>query len=317
LAKVAWAIGILMLILDLVCRKTIFPMSLDFARFSDYAAQSDRLQLHSGLRVAFVGNSATEEGIDVSLLKDTIKSNGVPAPQVELFLADDSRISTWRPMMQHYFWSRGNAPDLIVVTFFGNALSDGHQLDIGRLAQFFSEPADWPDLFSTELTTLDERVSYVLSYVSALYAARERIKDQVLSQFVPNYAELLDNISRQRRHEKAKTPQVLTYTSLEKTLSAAQAHGSRLCFVAYPMPGKAFEVSTTVRNLLKQYGAEFIDMQQYVKLNADQYKDSIHLNSKGRPVYTRRFAEVLIPLLAKMNGTKNNRLLGASTSSSQ
>src|SRR5687767_8020928 len=132
LPKVALMLLSLFIVLELITRSVLFPMSLDFRRFAAYPERADALQSQAGLRVAFVGNSATEAGVDVDVLKATLSTSNVSVPSVELFLADGSAINTWRSMMNHYFWKRGNAPDLVIVTFFGPNLDDGRQFEVGR-----------------------------------------------------------------------------------------------------------------------------------------------------------------------------------------
>src|SRR6266853_6697074 len=118
LPKLALILVAFFILLEVITRAVLFPMSLDFSRFASYGERADALQSQASLRVAFIGNSATEAGVDVDVLKNILSTNGILVPSVELFLADGSGINTWSSMMNHYFGKRGNAPDLVIITFF-------------------------------------------------------------------------------------------------------------------------------------------------------------------------------------------------------
>jgi hypothetical protein len=302
LLKLALIVLALFIVLEVITRTVLFPMSLDFGRFASYRERADALQSQAGLRVAFIGNSATEAGVDVDVLKDTLSTNDVLVPSVELFLADGSGINTWSSMMNHYFWKRGNAPDLIVITFFGPSLDDGREFEVGRLAQFFTDLEDWPELFQFNLVTTSQRVEWVLASVWATYAARDRIKDRVLSLFVPNYKEyaivLHDEGNRDALRKGAPRTSVMkSHRLLQSVLQRARKLGSRLLFVAYPMRDTQYTVHPDALRLIRDFGADYLDMRALIDLEPTLYRDTYHLTVTGKPIYTKRFAEVLAPML--------------------
>jgi hypothetical protein len=302
LLKVAFMLLSLFIVLEFITRTVFFPMSLDFRRFAAYPERADALQSQAGLRVAFVGNSATEAGVDVDVLKDTLSTSNVLVPSVELFLADGSAINTWRSMMNHYFWKRGNAPDLVIVTFFGPNLDDGRQFEVGRLAQFFTDLGDWADLFQIDLVTTSQRVEWVLASVWATYAARDRIRDRVLALFVPDYKEyatVLHDIGRRdaARGAGPRNSPPESHRSLQNVLQRAHKAGSRLLFVAFPMRDTQYTVHPGAVRMIKDFGADYLDMRDLIDLEPALYRDTYHLTTAGKSIYTRRFAEVLAPML--------------------
>jgi hypothetical protein len=305
LVKVGLILLALLVVLEVVTRAVLFPMSLDFSRFASYRQRADTLQSQAGLRVAFIGNSATEAGLDVDVLKSTLLRNGVPAPSVELFLADGAGINTWRSMMNHYFWKRGNAPDLVVITFFGPSLEDARDFELGRLAQFFTDLDDLPTLFRCDLVTIGQRVEWAVASVWATYAARERIKDRMLSEFVPNYKEYATQLHDDDRRLALKrgvpgAAVMKSHCALRNVLERARESGSRLLFVAYPMRDTPYTVHPEALRLIREFGADYLDMRGLVELSPALYRDSYHLTATGKPIYTARFAEVLAPLLRRL-----------------
>ena len=55
---------VVLLAFELVTRLVLFPASKDIVRFASYDAKAAALTETHALRVAIVGNSAAEEGID-------------------------------------------------------------------------------------------------------------------------------------------------------------------------------------------------------------------------------------------------------------
>ena len=316
LLKLAVILLALFIALEVITRTVLFPMSLDFGRFASYGERADALQSQAGLRVAFIGNSATEAGVDVDVLKDILSTNGILVPGVELFLADGSGINTWSSMMNQYFWKRGNAPDLVIITFFGASLDDGREFEVGRLAQFFTDLEDWPELFQSNLVTTSQRAEWILASVWATYAARDRIKDRVLSLFVPYYKEyataLHDEGNRDALGKGAPRTSVMkSHRLLQSVLQRARKLGSHLLFVAFPMRDTPYTVHPDALRLIRDFGADYLDMRALIDLKPALYRDTYHLTATGKSIYTKRFAEALAPILRTLG--RSRRLADTAT----
>ena len=61
--------------LEIVTRVVLFPASGDFVRFAGYDATAAALSRSPALRVAIVGNSAAEEGIDRTRLEGLLSQS--------------------------------------------------------------------------------------------------------------------------------------------------------------------------------------------------------------------------------------------------
>jgi hypothetical protein len=303
--------------LELVTRWKLFPMSADYSRFRTYPERAAQLVSRPGFRVGLIGNSATERGVDLAQLADALgrealAAGAAPGPvapiTIDEFVADASGINTWGWILERYFFSQGRAPDLLVINFFNNFLEDGGEpVEVGRLAQFFTVPRDWPEVMTTDLPDFDTRVEYILSSFWATFAARDRIKERVL-RLIPGYKDYATeenaiNFKRERRPPAAgrRAPSLKALTRL---LEAARAHGARIAFVAFPMyvPGRPpYELDPEVVARLASYGQPLIDLRRVEALKPEHYEDDIHLNEKGRPLYTAKLAEALRSLVRARN----------------
>lgn len=291
--------------LEVFTRTRLFGSSKDFRRFAGYDERARKLEEGAGVRFALVGNSSTDRGVDPAALHEALAANGLSATE-DLFVADRSRINTWHFMLGKYFFRPGVRPDWVVVTFYENDLEDGNQIEIGRLAQFFTSVRDWPSVFDVDLPDLSQRADFVISSGWATFAAKERIRERVLKGLVPNFEDYALHangaIYGYERRRAALAAGALrrpgTYRALQRLLQTASESGVRLIFVAYPtrpVPGRLqYEVPEATLAVLRQAKVPFIDLRRVEGLeSAEWYEDDVHLNPQGRVPYSKALAREL------------------------
>ena len=309
--KVAFLVLLFFVGLEFFTRTKLFGMSKDFARFASYPERAKTLTQSPGFKIAFVGNSATERGIDL----DTFNRNfAVQSPQTnlrtDLFVADASKINTWHYLLNTYFWKPELKPDLTIITYYQRNLEDGSNFEIGRLAQFFTTKDDWSDVLRHDLPNNGDRIEFVVSSGWATFASRARTKERVLSLFTPQYKEFVQTVSNMNEeHSKylSLNTQHLTlntslplnaHFALRRLLASAKTHGMRLCFVAYPTrpeSGKSvgYDLDKEEVKLIESAGMMFLDMREGGAQPVDHYADEIHLTPDGAKDYSEKFAAQL------------------------
>jgi hypothetical protein len=284
---------------EVMTRQVFFVASKDLRRFSTYPARARALMAGPGPHVAVFGNSMTERGIDTALFARTL---GVSA---ESFTADSAHLNAWIWMANQQLWRQGLAPELIVLNFNRRSLADGQNLEIGRLAQFFTRPADWPELFEHELVTLERRAEHVVASGWATFAVRDRLKERVLG-LVPGYKPYLTEQNaiiaaddRVRAARRSEAP--ATFSTLRRFLARARQHGSHVLVVAYPSRvgegDKQYEVAPAALAEIEAAGMTFLDLREVPGLDPTRhYDDDVHLNAEGRRLYTLHLAGELARL---------------------
>lgn len=319
--KVALLVLLFLVGLEIFTRTQLFGMSKDFARFASYPERAKILTQSSGYKIAFVGNSATERGIDL----DTFKRNfAVQSSQknlrADLFVADASKINTWHYLLNTYLWRPDFKPNMTIITYYGRNLEDGSDLEIGRLAQFFTTKDDWSEVLRHDLSDNGDRIEFVLSSGWATFASRARTKERVLSLFTPQYKDFVQTVNDTNgEHEKMgrekdlipgskeslalntqhstlnTSPTLNTYLALRRLLASARTHRMRLCFVAYPIRPKrgesvGYELDREEVKLIEKAGMIFLDMRKEGAQPPDHYADEIHLTPEGAKDYSEKFA---------------------------
>jgi hypothetical protein len=289
-------------ILELGTRYRLFNMSKDFRRFRSYPARAQALVEGPGpLRIALIGNSATDRGVDAGVVEAAMAAHGRPA-HANLFVADQSRIDTWRFIFERYFAAPGLRPDLVVVTFYENDLEDGNPVEIGRLAQFFTTVHDWPEVLSVNLHDLDDQASFIVASGWATFAASDRIRERLYETLVPNFqadAARINGVvyAHEARAALARPAPPPTFVALQRLLDRAAETHVPLCFVAYPTldtaRGAPYPVSSELVALLRARGATFVDLRRIPGLGPDFYADDVHLTEAGRRPYSEALAAAL------------------------
>lgn len=303
--RVIGGVLLFFLLMEVFTRTKLMRMSKDLVRFADYPAQAAALAQDSGVRVAFVGNSAVERGIDPVIV--TAASEGLPFHQA-IFLAHGSHINTWHYMLNRYFWTPGNHADLIVITFYERNMEDGHPDDIGRMAQFFTTSRDWGEVLQTDLPEFSHRTEFLLSSFWATYAVRDRLKERILGAITPDYKEFTQKVNSLSFHQEVKPQeksQAASYCVLQRLLDTAKRNRTRLCFVAFPTyePSRSgsYSLAPEMLRLIRDANMDFLDLRMVAGLTPKHYADDIHLTPEGAKIYTHALMSQLMPLLRSID----------------
>src|SRR5262249_22184595 len=144
--------------LDYFTKVKLFYSSKDFRYFSSYPARAETLRKSPGLKIALVGNSITDRGVDPELLGQELSRQLNYPVHVEKFVADGSQVNTWYYIIKRYLWSSPNRPDYIFINYWGESLTNDDPREIGRLARFFTTRQDWPELMTSDLTNNSQRL---------------------------------------------------------------------------------------------------------------------------------------------------------------
>lgn len=287
--------------LEFVTRRVLFPASKDFHRFATYPEKAKLLANSELYSIALIGNSATDRGVTESVVAEAFaRASGVKS-EVVMFPADASRINTWHYIAESAFFRPGTHADRMVITFYEDDLADGNAVEIGRLAQFFTTPSDWPSVFSIDLPRFGDQVEFMLASGWATLAASDRVRERLLKILVPNYEDFATFVhlaNRKPAPVAAKSsPTPRTYRALERFLAAAAAAKQEVIFVAYPtlldngaMP---YEFEPEALTILKQAGAPLIDLRLVDTLTPDLYDDEVHLTEAGRRPYSLKLGQAL------------------------
>lgn len=283
-------------------RLTLVPGTSDLDRYRGFPERARSLVADPAPRIALIGNSVTDR-VMLELLQSEWKAATGEPLAADKFVAYYSNLTTWYWIIDQYFLEASRKPDLIVVTYYDEiGLADAPLIEVGALAQFFTDREDVGVLFTHDIKTLEQRAGYLLSSISTALAARDRIQNRVLN-LIPGYrpfatATNAHNFEYERKLRLGEEKPEPTFHTLRRLLTRAQQEGVRLCFVAFrPRPvtpeSTTYALHPEVLAAIAEAGMLHLDLRNMDELTIDLYTDNIHLNARGQPIYTRRLAHEL------------------------
>src|SRR4051794_13721521 len=93
--RVTLVILVALLALEAVTRIKLVPASKDLSRFRTYQARARTLAAAPSPRIALVGNSTTDRGVLLDVLKSEWTKRVGTTLNVDMFVADGSSVNTW------------------------------------------------------------------------------------------------------------------------------------------------------------------------------------------------------------------------------
>jgi hypothetical protein len=186
---------------------------------------------------------------------------------------------------------RGSVPALLVIGFADEQLSDRAPVHVDRLAGYYGGLRIAPGLFREYVRDFSSRVDFLFSSVSALYANRDRVRDELLKTFVPRYKPYAQqaNVSLKTAAGRSAAP---GYHRFERLLAVCKAHSIPVAVVAMPIP-YTYRVDLEVPVLTVKYGGGFFDVTHVAELRELRHPDGYHLDAEGAQVYSHTFGAAL------------------------
>lgn len=273
-------------------------LSADLAHIRTIPAVAATMAKAQGVRILFLGNSLTREGIDLDSVRAGLECRGSTSVVCERVYPDDTTVLDWYYLFRHYFPGR-SAPDCLVLGYVKQQLTDGTSIHPDRIAAYFGGWSNAREVLRADLDTLNGRMDYMLSSTFRLFAERERVRDRVLSVAAPDYratATRLNEAERVRAAGDGKSKPE-SYTRLERLLSLCDQRGVRAVVVAIPQP-EPYYVDPGLLTLLARHRAAFLDMRRAQGLTGHDYTDGYHLSRHGAQLYSealgRRLREGIV-----------------------
>ncbi len=304
--RVIAGIILLLLVCESLVRVVEGSISIDIRHIQEMPAIVERLRSAKPVRVLFLGNSLTRLGVDLTTIRENLKAEHATGLALESIYPDDTTICDWYYVYRTFLVNRHVAPELVVVGFVNTHLEDRAQLHVSRLGGYFGGLSALPEAFRNDIPGLGDRIQYLLSSVSRLFANHERIRDRLLDLIVPNYRDSAQTINRatlwqaQKRHEGDQP----TYQRLQRFLQLVQRHGARLALVAMPLPN-SYPLPDALRTTVAAEGGLLLDLRHVKGLGLKDFPDNYHLSPRGAKIYSAALATNLrkfeLPLLTSLN----------------
>lgn len=253
-------------------------------------------------QLLFLGNSMTRYGLNANEFSTALEQRTGSRPDVVALHPDNSRISEWSWLFRNFISERRRAPDLLIVGFARNQLSDAPSKTPDRIARFYGCGLDDVSRLSREdVRGVEDWSSFLLARYSATYANRERVERRILGTLIPAYQETSNLLNdRTMPQELQQADAAATYHRLTDLVQLAQADRVEVVLVALPTQ-EGYELDGELIQLAREQHITLMDCRNVPGVTADMIPDGLHLTPEGAVHYSRFLATWLPvePLIAR------------------
>ncbi|MCW9014613.1 MAG: hypothetical protein OQL06_12590 [Gammaproteobacteria bacterium] len=268
-------------------------------------SQIDQFQKNSS--IVFLGNSLTNNAIDSAIVESTLYKNLNSPVHALKVTPDGTAISDWYCIYNNRFNELKQAPTYMVIGFAWGILSDQYPNNPSRLGGFFCDVDDIDDLSVTGLTNHQQLLRFIAGATSHVYVNRERIRNRILDMLIPNYkmiTQKLNQTEESRENTRDARESKYTYLLLERMITSMQSKGTQLILIAMPVI-EPYEVDEVLVRLTNKMQIPILDLRDTRYITDDMFKDSIHLNEKGRLKFSQQMAYLIKQYFRKPSDSFN------------
>jgi len=294
------ALVLLMLLAEISIRGSATSLSDNIKHIRNIPAvtrQLAELGNTSQSSLVFVGNSLTGDAVNLAQFNERINNHPGNLVQAYKITPDATSIWDWYCIVSNNFTHTHTAPNVVVIGFGWEQLSDSEIPRPSRLATHFCSMKDLPELVSLGMKDTSDIFEYISASASVLYALREPIRKRVLDIFIPYYREYAGKVNRPEHIDKSNAIQEkYSYMLLNKLLSTCKENNIIPVFIAMPVK-QYYSLDTTLIETLNAHSALLLDYRNMINISNEMYKDDIHLNDAGSIIFTDRAAQDINNLL--------------------
>jgi hypothetical protein len=268
-------------------------LSGDIANTMSFPERVAELSSTDGKRVAAIGNSLIGDGLDTDVFMGKLLDPNPGKGHAIKMVPDGSGIWDWHCLVHHRLADMPEGPDLVVIGFGWDQLSDQNRISLTR-----SFNALCPAGALRDFSVLSGRIGIndwlemATVKTSKLYAHRQTIRHRVLQNVVPDYRRMTRQLNaRAGDAGDTETPTrsvEFSYRALDTMLDRLSGSGSQVVLVAMPVM-TPYEIDKGICEHLAGTQHRLLDMRFAVPSQQDLYRDNLHLNESG----SRLFSEAL------------------------
>ena len=292
--KTCIAVIVLLLTVELFLHSRQNLLSKDLEHLASMPAIAESFRESNVGKVLFLGNSLTRAGVDLDVVAEHFSGGRFKDVKWKSAYPDDTTLRDWYYLYKNAFYRAGRTPDVLVLGFVRDQISDLAQVHPDGIAGSMGGLRNVPEIFQDDITEQSARIEYTLASVSMLFANRDRIRTRVADALIPRYRETAQYFNRSVQSQvQSKTvyaPQ--TFRHLIRLAELCRSSDTLLVVVGMPVP-EPYAVDPNLPKILGQAGGVSIDLQRIEGMQPEDFLDGYHLNPHGAVLYSQMLAETL------------------------
>ena len=272
-------------------------LSGDIANTKGFPEQVARLSAAPGTQVVAIGNSLVGDGLDTGVFMSSWLGHDADAASAAIKLVPDaSGIWDWHCIARYQLTSSANPPDLVIIGFGWNQLSDQARLSLTRAFNELCPAGAMRDFGNlSEQVTINAWLEMFAVKTSKLYAHREAIRHRVLQNVIPDYRRMTRRVNARAGQDEGEggEPNMassrISYAALAQMLDGFTAAGSQVVLVAMPVMSP-YALDEEMCELLDGSAHRLLDLRYAVPSSETFYRDNLHLNDDGARLFSETLA---------------------------
>ncbi|MEJ2619798.1 MAG: hypothetical protein P8163_05940 [Candidatus Thiodiazotropha sp.] len=292
---ILFAIALTLFLLEITIRIIENDISGNRNHINDIPNIVDQISKDQRPSVLFLGNSLINEAVDVgqlsASLNDTYRLNKITP--------DGTSIWDWSMIAKNQLFDSNVKLDYLVIGFAWGLLNDETQPNPSRLGGYFAKLSDLSLLIKYGMDEFAQVSEFFIGMTSKLFVNREAVRNKLLDSLVPHYKQFV------RAQNQAGAPDDTTqvkqlrappedYKMLNKLIDQLDREGGKLIAIAMPIEA-GYEISEELSKLLEKRAYLYMDYRSLFEAETEMYKDGLHLNDKGRHLFTSKLAKIFNP----------------------
>ena len=242
-------------------------------------------------KILFIGNSLINESVDVAQLSESLSDQYL----VDKITPDATSLWDWNMILNNQFFASEAKTDYLVIGFAWGLLSDKYHPNPSRLGGYFAHLDSLPALNRYGMSSFAEFSEFLLGSISKLFVNREAVRNKVLFNLVPHYEKFVRAQNQAGRPDEKqaanRTSSDDRYLMLNELLDRLDREQIKLFVISMPIEDD-YSVNPVLADLLKKRAYRYLDYREYFRGEEAVYKDGVHLNQKGRMLFTKALKQL-------------------------
>lgn len=277
---------------EMVLRHVEPSLSGNIRHIHNMAPSLTELSSHDGIRIALIGNSLTNDGVDEGRLEAELHST-----RVVKLVPDGTSLWDWKCLVRHHIIN-SSAPtaDLVVLGFGWDQLGDNTRANPSRLGGYLCRWADLKRPGDIGLENFGDAAEFAAARVFHIYANRETLRNRVLDSLIPSYRMFTRKANRGGPLDPEAGPAETRYRQILDLATELEGKGVRLVVMAMPVR-RPYALSPALPKMLESKGVILLDYRHLDGIDPRSFADEMHLNASGRKRLTEQLSTDLRTLV--------------------
>ena len=277
------------LLIEVILNYFIEDLSENYKQIIEHPNTANKISASSNNTILFIGNSLIGNAVDIKQLELLYEESGLNTTEAYFMIPDNTNIWDWYCVLKNNFITHQGMPDILINGFAWDQLSDTAKPFPSRLGNLFCKISDIPDLYNLGFNKFSYISEFLVAKITKLYAYREAISKEIFTLIIPYYIHstrlINDNMNANTRRDNNHVL-IYEYKLLKKIINNLEKANTKTIFISMPVIDD-YMVTDKFNSVIADSESIYLDYRKNNIFIEELFRDPIHLNEKGREIFTK------------------------------